>query len=765
MKTRTSTPKATADTITRLSSEVEAVRSIAGGYDNPSTRRPIYVESVAALKAQSVASLPNGAVFVTKGYYSSGDGGAGEYVYNSASSATDNGGTVIAPTAGAGRYLLFSSNPISVLQFGAIGNGAANDSASFNNAFSAVRTLFVPARTYRIGGSVQGGTSLNIPSNFRLIGEVGAKLAVDRGDGSYTANCIRINNVSNVEISNLEIYSTVTAMGQTTTGIIVVGTSAVPKNITINNCIFHDLTTGVIAGGSGVFRPSEISIIGCIAYSCANNGMSTSFGDSVKYLRCNCYSNGTPSGAGYGIDVESNAGESIDYVSIIQCTLTSNLTGGIGVVSGSISNVTIDSNSTISNPIGINVNGLSSSYVSNVVISNNNTSQSSSKGISVARARSITIDGNVVRDSIQLISCIDGVVSNNTVSGSSDGIECSSAGFSYGLCFSSNSVSNCGGSGLNIFANNSTITGNLVQKSGNSGISVTGSNNVIVSNDVAGSGNSAFGTWSGVGCGTGIQSVVSNNKLTKFSNFSTGTAQAGADSTITLQSTESGVANAYNGLVVGIVSGTGVGQLRTIDSYSASRVATVSSNWDVIPDATSIYEIGDCSVWSVSKTAQSGGASTITLPASFSGTSTFYVGGYLKITGGTGVGQNALITAYNGVTKVATVSAAWSVVPDNTSTFLITVPNGTWRGIVLTGTQTQVNNNELSNSAMATQLLNAGTNSVVQPKFFLSPSSPTFGQNNVGDVAFNSSPAIGLPTYWVCRVSGNPGTWTAGPNL
>ncbi len=138
MKTRTSTPKATADTITRLSSEVEAVRSIAGGYDNPSTRRPIYVESVAALKAQSVASLPNGAVFVTKGYYSIGDGGAAEYVYNSASSATDNGGTVIAPTTGSGRYLLQVEDVVNVRQFGAKGDGTTSDSAAIQAAINSI---------------------------------------------------------------------------------------------------------------------------------------------------------------------------------------------------------------------------------------------------------------------------------------------------------------------------------------------------------------------------------------------------------------------------------------------------------------------------------------------------------------------------------------------------------------------------------------------------------------------------------------------------
>lgn len=43
--------------------------------------------------------------------------------------------------------------------------------------------------------------------------------------------------------------------------------------------------------------------------------------------------------------------------------------------------------------------------------------------------------------------------------------------------------------------------------------------------------------------------------------------------------------------------------------------------------------------------------------------------------------------------------------------------------------------------------------------------APITGLWGLGDTVWNSSPAVGQPTYWVNTVAGSPGTWTAGPNL
>ena len=44
---------------------------------------------------------------------------------------------------------------------------------------------------------------------------------------------------------------------------------------------------------------------------------------------------------------------------------------------------------------------------------------------------------------------------------------------------------------------------------------------------------------------------------------------------------------------------------------------------------------------------------------------------YIKIIAGKGLGQTRTITAYNGTTKVATISSAWTVIPDSTSIYTV----------------------------------------------------------------------------------------------
>lgn len=72
----------------------------------------------------------------------------------------------------------------------------------------------------------------------------------------------------------------------------------------------------------------------------------------------------------------------------------------------------------------------------------------------------------------------------------------------------------------------------------------------------------------------------------------TGTAQAGAASTVTLDSGASAANDAYNGCIVQLTGGTGSGQARTITDYVGStKVATVSPSWGTNPDNTSTFSV------------------------------------------------------------------------------------------------------------------------------------------------------------------------------
>jgi type IV pilus assembly protein PilW len=69
-----------------------------------------------------------------------------------------------------------------------------------------------------------------------------------------------------------------------------------------------------------------------------------------------------------------------------------------------------------------------------------------------------------------------------------------------------------------------------------------------------------------------------------------GTAAAATSNSIVLDNDASAVDGAYAGVTLRIVSGPGMGQLRSIRTYAgSSRTATIDSPWVVIPNNTSVY--------------------------------------------------------------------------------------------------------------------------------------------------------------------------------
>lgn len=69
-----------------------------------------------------------------------------------------------------------------------------------------------------------------------------------------------------------------------------------------------------------------------------------------------------------------------------------------------------------------------------------------------------------------------------------------------------------------------------------------------------------------------------------------GTAQAGAAGTITLDTGASATNDLYNGMLVLIASGTGAGQTRLISDYvGATKVATIVPNWTTNPSSDSVF--------------------------------------------------------------------------------------------------------------------------------------------------------------------------------
>lgn len=130
---------------------------------------------------------------------------------------------------------------------------------------------------------------------------------------------------------------------------------------------------------------------------------------------------------------------------------------------------------------------------------------------------------------------------------------------------------------------------------------------------------------------------------------------------------------------------------------SVERVAVSAAVWDrVLTGATHniVNSAGrrlrqvDAAAVVDAGTAQAGSATTITLASSASSTNDIYNGDRVEIVGGTGLGENAIITDYDGTSKVATVTPAFVITPDATSEYQIVPATSTvasWNGVAVTG--------------------------------------------------------------------------------
>jgi len=124
--------------------------------------------SIAALRLRSGTAIANAAK--TLGYYVAGDGGGNSFYWDGTSTATDNGGTVIKPTAvsGAGRWLAVNSVEVNPLQFGCYADGVTNDTVAMKAMLSCGASIFdFLDKTYKIA-TTNGANFSSFTSKTKL---------------------------------------------------------------------------------------------------------------------------------------------------------------------------------------------------------------------------------------------------------------------------------------------------------------------------------------------------------------------------------------------------------------------------------------------------------------------------------------------------------------------------------------------------------------------------------------------------------------------
>lgn len=137
------------------------------------------------LREMNPATLEDESLFYTTGVLSPRDGGGGFWIFDAASVATDDSGTVIAPNSGVGRFLRVYSEFVDPCWYGAKGDGTTNDTVAIQAAINntEVSKVLFPPGTFRAQGLV-------VTSGKSLIGVPGQTI-IRATDG--TGNILGVN--------------------------------------------------------------------------------------------------------------------------------------------------------------------------------------------------------------------------------------------------------------------------------------------------------------------------------------------------------------------------------------------------------------------------------------------------------------------------------------------------------------------------------------------------------------------------------------------
>ena len=229
---------------------------------------PVAVDTIAELRALPLA-LATGDMVTVLGYHVAGDKGGGQFIYNSASSATEDNGKYITPTVLSGRFIRILPFLIIPQLWGAKGDGTTDDSPAIqtmvvamqtgygNNGFSgsaSLEYLHFPAGVYRLA------TTITVQAYNTLAGER-ASFKPDAGVSCFTFASSYQNRIDNLVFIG-GAWGLVFQTGNVDT-----------STITVENCEFQDQTAGHIQT-SALSASTLFRIKHCKFY---NNSSSSAF--------------------------------------------------------------------------------------------------------------------------------------------------------------------------------------------------------------------------------------------------------------------------------------------------------------------------------------------------------------------------------------------------------------------------------------------------------------------------------------------------------
>jgi len=234
---------------------------------------------------------------------------------------------------------------VSVKDFGAVGNGVADDTDALQAALIATRAndgasvrLYWNKGTYKITNQLILGTNQHV--NF----DSGVIINLQPLTNLETTSCFVAANQTNVILEGNGATINGTRTGAVTegngAGFFLYGSDNILiRNFNINDMVTDGITVTGDVTGSGPCTNTVLANI--VVSNCRRNGLSIIHADGCTVLGGEYKnSNGAPSGPYAGIDVEPNADQWARNISIIGVYTESNVGGGLLFVSGAQGNVT-----------------------------------------------------------------------------------------------------------------------------------------------------------------------------------------------------------------------------------------------------------------------------------------------------------------------------------------------------------------------------------------------------------------------------------------
>lgn len=365
---------------------------------------------------------------IINGHTTDGDGGGGDFYWDSTSTETDNGGTIIKATAiTTGRWKRLYSGAVNIKWFGAKGDNSTDDSAAIQASLDASKQAYIPSGIfisdpivpdddhYIFGDGADSVLKLkdNTDSSF-ILGTSKTKIHLNnfKIDGNKANNtsgsAILWETVTYSIIQNLWIDNSI---GNS------VSFNHCDKNIISNNLITNDTNQGIQLGTNAITGgdPSEDNlVIGNMIVDCGGDGIYIDYSSARNKVIGNTIIN---SGR-YAIIIDQSE-DTLIQGNIIKGCASHSIIITNDTVNGTSERNVINGNKIFSSGnTGIHVDGSAGTVRANIV-TNNTILNSSLYAIQISDADYTTVEGNTMESTSQhgmLINNADfNVISGNTI--------------------------------------------------------------------------------------------------------------------------------------------------------------------------------------------------------------------------------------------------------------------------------------------------------------------------------------------------------------